>query len=283
MPLSIKDMLTTMQGKICYRFPWARLCRYTTFEEYIGVRRKNMKSTLEKFLLKADNTHVREAILMHRLFLDVKLAAARHGYYLNTYFDDVDRDGFDVIFDDHDYIKKTQVKSVCHSSKTLSWLIHKKIMRPSFENIEKLGFECSPTGEGTEGGVILIEFKDSSPLLDIDYYYTDLFVLLAYEYGVLTKTHQLSKEAIEKCTRAIQNGSGGETVSIPKTAFLKAKNADALLSLMGLHSASSFAWKHHVMSIANHESPAAVKSIHLPTSVGKLKEIARQELADLCV
>jgi hypothetical protein len=65
----------------------------------------------ETFLLTPANTHFREAILMHRLFLDVKLTAARNGYYLSTYFDDVDHDGFDVIFDDKDYLKKTQVKS----------------------------------------------------------------------------------------------------------------------------------------------------------------------------
>ena len=66
---------------------------------------------------------------MHRLFLDVKVAAARRGYYLNTYFDDVDHDGFDVIFDDQDYIKKIQVKSVGINNSTNSWSIHKRILR----------------------------------------------------------------------------------------------------------------------------------------------------------
>ena len=34
---------------------------------------------------------------MHRFFLDVKVAADQCGFYLNTYFDDVDHGSFDVI------------------------------------------------------------------------------------------------------------------------------------------------------------------------------------------
>lgn len=71
-----------------------------------------LRTPLEEFLNQPRNMHAREQILMHRLFLDLKTAAAQRGYYLNTYFDDVDQDGFDVIFDDHDHIKKIQVKSV---------------------------------------------------------------------------------------------------------------------------------------------------------------------------
>lgn len=135
-----------------------------------------MATQLEKFLNDPKNMQAREALLMHRLFYDVKLAAARRGYYLNSYFDDVDNDGFDVIFDDQDCIKKIQVKSVGVNSTTQSWNIHKKILRPSIYLTNILGFDPSPEGVGTEGGVILIEFEDAGGGLEFAYYYSDCFI-----------------------------------------------------------------------------------------------------------
>lgn len=138
------------------------------------------EDSLRKWMNEPGNLHGREAILMHRLCFDVQLAAAQRGYYLNTYYDDVDHDGFDVIFDDQDTIKKTQVKSVDSKAVTGQWGIHKRILRPSFEHIDKLGFEPSAEGLGVEGGFILMQFDTAIPGTAVKYFYTDLYVWLAF-------------------------------------------------------------------------------------------------------
>lgn len=216
---------------------------------------------------------------MHRLFLDVKVAAARTGYYLNTYFDDVDHDGFDVIFDDQDYIKKIQVKSVGINNSTKSWSIHKRILRPSLNLIDKLGFEFSPTGEGTEGGVILIEYEDNNGSLDATYYYTDVFILLAFEHELLRRTHASSQQAVHDCLKEWRIGLGNERVTVPRAAFLKAKDAAALLALLGLHSTASFNWKHGAIQLVNHIG--GDRSMELPAPLDKLKISVWEEVRKL--
>ncbi len=62
--------------------------------------------SLEDYLNTNANLHAREELLNYRLLFDVKLAAAKIGYHLLTYYSDVDHDGFDVIFDDRHTVRK---------------------------------------------------------------------------------------------------------------------------------------------------------------------------------
>ena len=117
------------------------------------------KTSLEKYLFEPSNSHARESIINHKLLFDLKIAAAERGYFLNTYLPEVDQDGFDIIFDDHDLVIKTQIKTVMAGARTLGWRIKKRILRPDLDMIEKLGFEPSPYGEGVGGGVILIQIN----------------------------------------------------------------------------------------------------------------------------
>lgn len=236
---------------------------------------------LEDFLNNPANMHAREAILMHRLFYDVKLSAARHGYYLNTYFDDVDHDGFDVIFDDQDRIKKTQVKTVSAISTTSQWKIHKKILKPSLHNIENLVFSPSVDGEGTEGGVVLIEFKDSDNGLDVTYYYTDVFVLMAFDCDVIKHSKKNKRTAVNNCIQKLIQSSNSELLSVPKSAFLKCNDVDSLLALMGIHSRKYGGWIHPVTIIANHTRPFANKTMVLPCPLENLKKQANKQILAL--
>lgn len=240
-----------------------------------------MSNQLEQFLNEPENMHAREAILMHRMFFDVKLAATRSGYYLNTYFDDVDHDGFDVIFDDKDCLKKTQVKSVCSGAATNSWDIHKRILRPSIYLIEKLGFESSAVGEGNEGGVILMEFKDASDHLDVRYFYTDLFVLMAFESGIIKRRDGRRQKAIETCLEGLYVGLGSERLSVPKAAFIEAKNPNALLALAGMHSNNHGSWKHNVIVATNNIKLAADRSFELPAPIDKFVGFIGGEILEL--
>jgi hypothetical protein len=240
------------------------------------------KTQLDKFLDVPENMHAREQILMHRLFLDLKTAAALRGYYLNTYFDDVDHDGFDVIFDDQDYIKKIQVKSVNKDGSTGSWSIHKRILRPSFGLLDKIGFDSSPEGEGSEGGVILIEFSDVGGAIHATYYYTDVFVLLLFYCGAIKRKRKNSQNAIENIYPDWRKGLGSERISVPKAAFLKTKNAEALLSLMGLHSTSQYMWKHHAILLASNAVGNEKMPLPEHVTIEKMRDTLFSELRDLC-
>jgi hypothetical protein len=250
----------------------------------LGAIPKVVRTTtrLEDFLNEDKNMHAREQILMHRLFLDVQSAAASDGYYLNTYFDDVDHDGFDVIFDDQDYIKKIQVKSVHKHGTTGGWDIHKRMLRPSFQWLDMLGFECSAVGEGSEGGIVLIAFSNECGEIRADYYYTDVFVLLLFYCGAIKRKQKKSQEAIENIFTPWRSGIGSERVRIPKAAFLKAKDASSLLALMGLHSTSRYAWKHHAMQLVC--NLVGDRSLKFPDHVDakKMREILLEEIKDLC-
>lgn len=240
-----------------------------------------MSKQLESFLKKPENMHGREALLMHVLFYDIKLAAARDEYYLNSYFDDVDHDGFDVILDDQNYIKKIQVKSVGAKNVTQSWAIHKKILRPSRYLLDRLGFDSSPEGKGTEGGVVLIKYRVREEALEITYHYTDVFVLLAFECGIVFRKDGRRQKAISKCFSELQSGLGNEKVKVPFAAFIEAKNPDSLLALMGLHNTIDSFWKHHVIQIANHSRQFADQTLDLPMPLNELRKLTAQEIVNL--
>ena len=242
---------------------------------------ERIPTQLERFLNEPRNMHAREALLMNRFFFDIKLAAARRDYYLNSYFDDVDHDGFDVIFDDQDYIKKIQVKSVGISNTTQSWDIHKKLLRPSRYLLDKLGFESSPEGEGTEGGVVLIEYKDNDGAFGVTYHYTDVFILLAFECEIVRRKDGRSQKAVENCINELRRGFGTEKVAVPIAAFVQSKDLDSLLSLMGLHCNAQSSWKHHVVQVANHSRQYADRSLSLPMPLDKMRSLTASEIMEL--
>jgi hypothetical protein len=238
---------------------------------------------LRQWMCSPANLHAREAILMHRLSFDIQLAAARRGYYLNTYYDDVDHDGFDLIFDDQDTVKKTQVKTVEAQAATGQWEIHKRILRPSFEHLDKLGFESSPEGEGVEGGFLLMQFDTAVPGIGVKYFYTDLYVRLAFECDVIRRRHAARQTAVEDCLSALQRGLGHERVVVPWAMMLQATGPDELLALSGLHGRADFWWKHHVFLIANHVRPQAHPEMLLPRPLPELKRMTADAIRALVV
>lgn len=224
--------------------------------------------------------HAREEILMHRLLLDIKTCAARRSYYLNSYFDNVDHDGFDVIFDDKDYIKKIQVKTVQKKGTTKTWAVHKRLLRPSWGLVEKLGFESSAFGEGSEGGVVLIEFWDDGQELRADYYYTDTFILTLFSCELIKRSTSRQQKSVVDFCRSLRQGSGKELTPVPKAAFLKARGATELLSLMGLHSLSSSGWKHQLIVLAS--NIFGIQPMPMAAPEENLLDFVWSELSGLC-
>jgi len=203
---------------------------------------------LETFLENPGQSHPKESILMNRLIYDFKLAAGLRGYHLYSYTSDVDHERFDIIFDDQDQIKKIQVKTVMCSSMTSTWHIHKRILRPQLYAIDKLGFEFSPTGDGVQGGVILMELSISGSKIEVKYYYTDIIIIVCFIHGIISRRHRSSQSAIERVYSDLHSGISNETVTIPKSCFIRTASAEQVLALSGFHNnISTCCWIHNLL------------------------------------
>ncbi|MEZ2354604.1 hypothetical protein [Caballeronia sp. RCC_10] len=137
------------------------------------------------------------------------------------------------------------------NSATQSWNIHKRILRPSLGNVDRLGFDPTPEGVGTEGGVVLIEFEDKEDQLRVRYRYTDVFVLLAFECSVIERDDGRSRTVVTNCLDSLMQRLGNERVAVPQAAFVSARDVDSLLSLLGLHSNADSGWKWITFSVRN--------------------------------
>lgn len=203
---------------------------------------------LKKFLQDPNNSHAKESILMNRLIYDFKLAASLNGYHLESYTSDVDHEGFDIIFDDQDQIKKLQVKTVLKNASTSSWNIHKRLIRPQLYFIDKLGFDCPATGAGVQGGVILMELDPSGSSIEVKYYYTDIIIIVAFYLEIIFRTHQASNEAVKRVYGDLHKGISHEKVLIPKSCFLCTKNPEQILALAGFHNnISTCCWVNNLL------------------------------------
>jgi hypothetical protein len=199
------------------------------------------------FLHEPRNSVVREKLFNQKLFYDLKLAAAYRGYHLELYQPDVDRDGFDLMLSDGDGVFKIQIKTL-FESKTQQWSIRKRLLRPTPEVNEWLGFESSPEGVGLQGGIVTITpitEKDGS-LKGVEYRYTDVLVIFAICAG-LVPGHSVDQEMANRVRSHLWHGSAREVFNLNKSFFVQALDAERLLALMGLHSRFSSSWRLNVL------------------------------------
>ncbi|WP_050907543.1 hypothetical protein [Vibrio harveyi] len=210
------------------------------------------KTNLEKYLFEPSNSHAKESLINNKLLFDLKLSAARRGYFLNAYTPEVDKDGFDIIFDDQDSMTKVQLKTVMEKAGTTSWDIHKTILRPDPMICEDLGFEPSPMGTGHQGGVILIEISDCNQSgFSVQYYYTDIIVLCALRDGLIEVDEPPQDRVIKTFFENINTGRSHEKIALNKKMFLKATSPEGLLAIMGLHnSLSTGIFRFHIQKLA---------------------------------
>ncbi len=77
------------------------------------------------------NADICEDLFNFRFAYDIKRAAVGRGYHLQTYLTAVDRDGFDIILDDKDELRKVQLKTRSKTNSTTDeWAIQKQLLRP---------------------------------------------------------------------------------------------------------------------------------------------------------
>src|ERR1043165_6959173 len=119
-----------------------------------------MTMTVAEFCRMPANSVTRERIFFHKLYFDLKLAAARRGYALTLFEPEVDRDAYDVMLDDGDTQRRVQLKTVLKTAKTAKWDSTKRFMRLEEVYGDRLGIAPSDCGVG--GGFILIEIDDTN-------------------------------------------------------------------------------------------------------------------------
>lgn len=209
-------------------------------------KRKNRQG-LAEFFINPRNSLSREAILMHRLAYDLQIAAARSGYFLEIYKGEVDQDGFDVILDDRDVAKKLQVKTVLAGSRPPCLKIHKALLRPHRRQVEKLGFEPSPEGSGYEGGVVLMVIACRESSIDVDYHYTDTFILRAFNVHIIARKNKASSRYIKNLYSDLQRGTSHERIKVRKSAFVRVEAPRQLLALAGMHSPEGGCWPYSLL------------------------------------
>ena len=240
-----------------------------------------MQNEFESFLFKADNSRTKESLVNYRLFYDLKLAAALAGYDLSVYTPDVDRDGFDIILDDQDNVRKIQLKTVLKSAKTQRWDIHRTMLRPDIEFCEALGFEQTQSGTGVQGGVILMELDPQGSSMGISYYYTDIFVITALSLGIVNKKPKIRQSVFNSFHKNIMNGTSNEKMPVPKSLFIEAKSSEHLLGLMSLHNKINHCWWHHLISFGQDHFAEHINDSDLPAPKIKLRSIIKSDLLKL--
>jgi len=214
-----------------------------------------MKSELENFFTEPVNMTSREVLFYHKIGYDLKLAAARRNYDLQIFTPGADRDGYDIVLDDKDTLKKIQLKSSFQSvveskKKSKTFKIHRNILRPDLYTYEKLGFESDPQGTGCGGGVILIDISMEKDIPLITYFYTDIFIIVGMDEKIIRKKKDNPRRStLDTFYKEIRKGRSHDKINVSKSMFLKCKSPDHLLALMEFHSLPLKRWRHNFLKL----------------------------------
>jgi hypothetical protein len=241
-----------------------------------------MKSRLAEYFDDRHNNTSREKMFFNRLYFDLKLAAAHRNYDLSVFAPEVDRDGFDVLLDDGDIDRRFQLKTVLKTAGTASWNIHKRLLRPSLQYAQVLGFSQSPDGIGLEGGFILIEIDNESEECPVTYRYTDVFVITAFAEGLIRDPQNRYRrtQARELLAKLGTRNTSKDDIAVPINLLVKVKNPHCLLAIAGMHSTErAYQWFGGYIN-ALREGFRTDESAKVESDVEKLAVAHAQNAAD---
>lgn len=258
---------------------------------------------LKKFLSEQGNSHAKEELFNYRLFYDLKLAAAETGYHLLSYSSDVDHDGFDIVIDDRVILRKYQLKTVvrCTEKKpktgelkftyaSSNWKIHKHLLRPSRDHWEYFGFDLPsiPSDEkdrlcGVEGGVILMAWEvDSDGELNVEYWYTDLYLITAIELKILPRDDR-SVNAANRIRSELPKGAPNQTMSVSKGMFVRADTPERLLELANMKTQDHANWQARVLTLSAEKwGPKDRNGFSHPDAVSEANREALSSIIKAC-
>lgn len=239
--------------------------------------------SLTKFFEDKHNNTTREKMFFNRLYFDLKLAAAHRNYALAVFSPEVDRDGYDVSLDDGDLDRRFQLKTVLKTSATASWDIRKRVLRPSMECAEILGFSLSQKGVGLQGGVILIRIDNRSSECPVTYLFTDVFIISAFAEGLIhdPKDGYRRTQARKVLSKLHTLEKGKDVVPIPINLFVEVKNPGCLLAIAGFYSAEqSYQW-YDAFLLALQKNFRTDDAAKIEAETGREAEAIAQEAAKL--
>lgn len=231
---------------------------------------------LADFLGDPVNSTSRERLLAHRLIYELKLASARAGVDLRVYEPDVDRDGFDLVLESEDALRKVQTKVVQRDATTNSWCIHKGFLRPDPWFSEHHGLQPTIEGAGMNGAILVMDLAYPDDELQVTYRYFDMLILTARELG-LTPTGAANEKKILPFLGELSADPLRGRISVPSWMFVSVKDTDSLLGLLGMYSLEGSNWQHVLRS-------AAASYRKLPCAQGEhegWRRAAQEELASL--
>jgi len=193
-------------------------------------------TVIESYFGKGGNSHSREKMLNHYICLELEKAAARCGYELQIYKPDTDHVGVDLIFDDMRTIKSFQLKSVLSKSSTATWKIHKRLIKPRIENFRNFGISVGGM-YGLEGGVILlvVEFDSLHDDFMISIEYFDIYILKLFANRIIDRNNYSVYQSSLNVFRNFHY-KNDSSVLVPRSLFVKVKDAKCLLGISGLYS-----------------------------------------------
>lgn len=194
---------------------------------------------LSEFYRNPENTVTREHMFTSRLQFELLEAAGRRGVALRAYIPTVDRDGFDIIFDDGQSLVPVQLKT--NIANTSSWKVHRKLYRPKRVYMPAYHLHSPSYNSGMGGGVIVMNISVSSNnQTSVSYMYSDFLILHMLKEGFFEKSNlQLKVNDVYSSTIDEVDGK----FSLNKCAFIEASNPDQLLNLMGLQSIYNSMWR----------------------------------------
>lgn len=202
------------------------------------------KLSLDQYLKLDKNSVFKEKLVNYRFFYEVKLASARIQNDIRIYIPEIDKDGYDIVLDDGDTIMPFQLIATNNSSKTSKWEVQKNLLRPNPLNCTLLGYEQSSEGDGTGGGFILVSISvNTDTIQSFDYYYTDAYILKAFELGILRYNRNSYEKKIELLIGQLQRGNRREKVVLTKSNLVKVKSVDHLLALADIPSICHNQWQ----------------------------------------
>ncbi|WP_143057427.1 hypothetical protein [Nitrosomonas sp. Nm51] len=231
---------------------------------------------MSKFYLDKKNTVTREYMFTCKLQFDLMEAAARRSYPLKVYLPTVDRDGFDIIFDDGISIIPIQLKAT-FDKKANNWNIHRNLYRPEKEQLPGFRLHSPSYHEGMGGGVIIIDVSvDEKNNTYVTYKYSDFLILHMLKEG-LFKTHNKDRYKLEKLYFSIIDQLDGK-FKLPRYAFVEARTNDHLLALMGLSSTCNSMWRYEYLDYLKDKNDYNYESSWSKDPEGYLEHIRKRLL-----
>lgn len=173
-------------------------------------------------------------MMRHQLMHDIHLTFANHRQRIQIYEPEVDSFGYDIILDDLIRTRRIQLKTTLSTSTTSKWDIHKILLRPDHQHLNRLPFCPDSGGHGYMGGVILIRAHVDGDSVKYSYSYTDVLVICAIAAGVRPPSSSAQRRSVQTTfTELTRPDYRPGKISIRPPCFWTFNNLQPVLELAG--------------------------------------------------